>query len=61
MQNSGIFVHDINFSLNLAMNIQTDLFCIKEKAFNTAVKNENRLAIDDEADNKIEAISIEML
>lgn len=57
--NSGIFVYDINFFLNLAMNLQPDLFCIAEKAFNTAVKNENSLAIDDEAYNEIEAISID--
>jgi mannose-1-phosphate guanylyltransferase len=57
--NSGIFVYDINFFLNLAMNLQPDLFCIAEKAFNTVVKNEKSLAIDDEAYNEIEAISID--
>ncbi|WP_329518020.1 mannose-1-phosphate guanylyltransferase [Rickettsia rickettsii] len=41
------------------MNLQPDLFCIAEKAFNTAVKNENSLAIDNEAYNEIAAISID--
>ncbi|AAL03578.1 sugar phosphate nucleotidyltransferase [Rickettsia conorii] len=57
--NSGICVYDVNFFLNLAMNLQPDLFCIAEKAFNTAVKNENSLAIDNEAYNEIAAISID--
>lgn len=41
------------------MNLQPDLFCIAEKAFNTVVKNENSLAIDNEAYNEIAAISID--
>ncbi|WP_268738927.1 sugar phosphate nucleotidyltransferase [Rickettsia africae] len=56
--NSGICVYDVNFFLNLTMNLQPDLFCIAEKAFNTAVKNENSLAIDNEAYNEIAAISL---
>ncbi|MEG8229600.1 mannose-1-phosphate guanylyltransferase [Candidatus Rickettsia tasmanensis] len=41
------------------MNLQPDLFCIAEKALNTTVKNENSLAIDNEAYNEIAAISID--
>ncbi|WP_017208619.1 sugar phosphate nucleotidyltransferase [Rickettsia australis] len=54
--NSGIFVYDIHFFFNLAMNLQPDLFCIAEKAFNTAIKNEKNLTIDDEADNEIKEL-----
>ncbi|KJV62781.1 hypothetical protein [Rickettsia amblyommatis] len=41
------------------MHLQPDLFCIAEKAFNTAAKNENSLAIDNEAYNEIAAIAID--
>jgi len=57
--NSGIFIYDINFFLNLAMNLQPDLFSIAENAFNSAIKNKNTIAINDDAYNEIEAISID--
>jgi len=57
--NSGIFIYDINFFLNLAMNIQPKLFSIAENAFNTALASGNTLAIEDDAYNDIKAISLD--
>jgi len=57
--NSGIFIYDINFFLNLAMNLQPVLFCIAEKAFNSAIQNENTIIINRDAYNEVEAISID--
>ncbi len=57
--NSGIFVYDINFFLNLAMNLQSDLFCIAENSFNNAIQNEDTITINCDAYNEIETISID--
>ncbi|MCZ6919148.1 MAG: hypothetical protein O7C60_01705 [Rickettsia endosymbiont of Ixodes persulcatus] len=41
------------------MNLQPDLFCITEKAFNSAIQNEDTITINRDAYNEIEAIAID--
>lgn len=57
--NSRIFIYDINFFLNLAMNLQPKLFSIAIDAFNGAFKDKNTMIINDNAYNEIEAISLD--
>ena len=57
--NSGIFIYDINFFLNLAMNLQPQLFKIAVEAYDTAVKTENNIVIKSLIYNEADSISID--
>lgn len=57
--NSGIFIYDVSFFLNLAMSLQPELFEIAADAYNNSIKTKDNIMLDCKKYSEAESISID--